>query len=128
IVFSSTVIQIVAGSSFLDAQMVLQIYVLITIINIFKHQSSNTLLSLGKSRLHFWITTIQFAITILLMYVGISYFDYLGPAYARLLIALLSLIVWIFIMKRLTNIDISNILKYLLNFYPALINKMLGKA
>ncbi|MEY3085272.1 MAG: hypothetical protein RL037_1452 [Bacteroidota bacterium] len=128
IVFSSTVIQIVAGSSFLDAQMVLQIYVLITIINIFKHQSSNTLLSLGKSRLHFWITSVQFAFTILLMYVGISYFDYLGPAYARLLIALLSLIVWIFIMKRLTNIDISNILKYLLNFYPALINKMLGKA
>ncbi len=128
IVFSSTVIQIVAGSSFLDAKMVLQIYVLITIINIFKHQSSNTLLSLGKSRLHFWITIFQFAITIFMMYIGIGYFDYLGPAYARLLIALLSLIVWIFIMKRLTKIKVSNILKYLLNFYPALIKKALGKA
>jgi uncharacterized membrane protein len=62
------------------------------------------------------------------MYIGIGYFDYLGPAYARLLIALLSLIVWIFIMKRLTKIKVSNILKYLLNFYPALINKALGKA
>jgi O-antigen/teichoic acid export membrane protein len=128
IFFSSTVIQIVAGSSFLDAKMILQLYVLITIINIFKHQSSNTLLSLGKSRMHFWITTVQFAVTIFIMYIGISYFDYLGPAYARLLIASLSLIVWIFIMKRLTNINILNILKYLLNFYPALINKVLRKA
>jgi O-antigen/teichoic acid export membrane protein len=73
--------------------------------------------------MHFIITLLQFIATVALMYVGINYFDYLGAAYARLFLALVSLVVWILIMKRLTNINISNILRYFLKFYPTLIKK-----
>lgn len=124
---SDTIILILAGPNFLDGKEILQLYMLISIINIFKHQSSNTLLSLGKSRMHFIITSIQFLATIILIYLGIDYFDYLGPAYARLTIAILGLFVWIYIMKRLTNIQISNILKYLIDFYPLILNKAVRK-
>ena len=120
---SEFIIEIIAGKDYKDGAPILELYVLISFINIFKHQSSNTLLSLGKSKMHFIITTIQFITTVVLMYLGISYFDYLGAAYARLLLALVSLVVWAFIMKRLTNINFPNILSYFLSFYPTLIKK-----
>jgi O-antigen/teichoic acid export membrane protein len=124
---SEYIIKIIAGSDYVDGASILEIYVLISFINIFRHQSSNTLLSLGKSKMHFIITSIHFTATVVLMYVGISNFNYLGPAYARLLLALVSLAVWILIMKRLTNINISNILNYFLGFYPSLIKRVFNK-
>ncbi len=124
---SKLIIEIIAGSDYIDGAPILELYVLISFINIFRHQSSNTLLSLGKSKMHFIITLLQFIATVVLMYVGINYFDYLGAAYARLFLALVSLVVWVLIMKRLTNINISNILSYFLNFYPTLIKKALKK-
>jgi O-antigen/teichoic acid export membrane protein len=124
---SETIVQILAGPDFLDATVILQLYMLISIINIFRHQSSNTLLSLGKSKLHFFITLNHFFATILFIYIGINYFDYLGPAYARLCIAIVSLLFWIYLMKKLTNISITNILKYLIDFYPTLSKKFIVK-
>jgi lipopolysaccharide exporter len=114
------IIKIIAGNNYLDGNDILQIYLVITLINIFKHQSSNTLLSLGKSKLHFTITVCHFILFISLIYVGIIEFDYLGPAYAKLLLSIISLFVWVYLMKRLIGISISNIFRHIIEFYPAL--------
>jgi O-antigen/teichoic acid export membrane protein len=112
------IITVIAGNNYIDANEILQIYLIITLINIFKHQSSNTLLSLGKSRLHFIITIIHFAFSIGMIYLGIKEFEYLGPAYAKFLLSVVSLFMWIVLMKKLIGINLSNIIKQIIGFYP----------
>ncbi len=114
------IIKVIAGKNYTDANQILQIYLLITLINIFKHQSSNTLLSLGKSKLHFTITLIHFAFSIGMIYLGIQEFEFLGPAYAKLLLSLASLVMWVVFMKSLIGIKISNIFLHMIGFYPTL--------
>jgi O-antigen/teichoic acid export membrane protein len=114
------IIKIIAGNNYNDANEILQIYLIITLINIFKHQSSNTLLSLGKSKLHFIITIINFVFYIGMIYLGIKEFEYLGPAYAKFLLSVISLFMWVVLMKKLIGINISNIIKHLIGFYPNL--------
>lgn len=117
---SEIIIKVVAGNNYIDANEILQVYLIITLINIFKHQSSNTLLSLGKSKLHFTITIIHFIFSIWLIYLGIKEFEYLGPAYAKLSLALVSLLMWIYLMKKLIGINLSNIILHIIGFYPTL--------
>jgi O-antigen/teichoic acid export membrane protein len=114
------IIKIIAGNNYNDANEILQIYLIITLINIFKHQSSNTLLSLGKSKLHFIITIINFVFYIGMIYLGIKEFEYLGPAYAKFLLSVISLFMWVVLMKKLIGINIFNIIKHLIGFYPNL--------
>ena len=114
------IINIIAGNNYIDANEILQIYLIITLINIFKHQSSNTLLSLGKSKIHFIITLLHFVFTIGMIYLGIKEFEYLGPAYAKFLLSLVSLFIWVALMKKLIGINLSNIIKQIIGFYPSL--------
>jgi O-antigen/teichoic acid export membrane protein len=121
------IIKVIAGKNYLDGNDILQIYLVITLINIFKHQSSNTLLSLGKSKLHFTITILHFILFIGMIYLGIVEFGYLGPAYAKFLLSIISLIVWVYLMKRLIGINITNIIRHIIGFYPVLF-KLLFKS
>jgi lipopolysaccharide exporter len=121
------IIKVIAGKNYLDGNDILQIYLVITLINIFKHQSSNTLLSLGKSKLHFTITILHFILFIGMVYLGIVEFGYLGPAYAKFLLSIISLIVWVYLMKRLIGINITNIIRHIIGFYPVLF-KLLFKS
>jgi O-antigen/teichoic acid export membrane protein len=114
------IIKVIAGKNYTDANQILQIYLLITLINIFKHQSSNTLLSLGKSKLHFTTTLIHFVFSIGMIYLGIQEFEFLGPAYAKLFLSLASLVMWVVLMKKLIGIKISNIFLHMIEFYPTL--------
>lgn len=112
------IIKVIAGNNYIDANEILQIYLIITLINVFKHQSSNTLLSLGKSKLHFIITILHFVFSIGMIYLGIKEFEYLGPAYAKFLLSVVSLFMWIVLMKKLIGINLSNIIKQIIGFYP----------
>ena len=114
------IIKVIAGNNYIDANEILQIYLIITLINIFKHQSSNTLLSLGKSKLHFIITILHFVFSIGMIYLGIKEFEYLGPAYAKFLLSVVSLFMWVVLMKKLIGINLSNIIKQIIGFYPTL--------
>ena len=114
------IIKVIAGNNYIDANEILQIYLIITLINVFKHQSSNTLLSLGKSKLHFIITILHFVFSIGMIYLGIKEFEYLGPAYAKLLLSVVSLFMWVVLMKKLIGINLSNIIKQIIGFYPNL--------
>lgn len=120
IIFSEQIISIIAGANYIEGKSILQIYLLMTLINVFKHQAANTLLSLGKSRLHFMVTLSQFALSIWLIYLSIAEFNAIGPAFARLALSILSLIIWIIIMKKMIGINLGNIFRQIWNFYPSL--------
>lgn len=128
IIFSEQIISIIAGPNYIEGKNILQIYLLMTLINVFKHQASNTLLSLGKSQLHFLITLSQFALSIWLIYLSIVHFNTIGPAYARLALSLFSLIIWILLMKKLIGINIGKICKQIWIFYPNLVSTIRAKS
>ncbi|MFN5479060.1 MAG: hypothetical protein ACK48G_03720, partial [Chitinophagaceae bacterium] len=84
-----------------------------------KHQSSNTLLSLGKTKLHFTINAVETLIFIGAAYLFILSNGLLGAAIARILIVISSLIFWIILMKHYVHISIRSILFYFLKFFPS---------
>jgi hypothetical protein len=55
-----------------------------------------------------------------MIYLGIQEFEFLGPAYAKLLLSLASLVMWVVLMKKLIGIKISNIFLHMIEFYPTL--------
>ncbi len=128
ITFSEQIIKIIAGVNYIEGKSILQIYLIMSLINVFKHQASNTLLSLGKSKLHFTITLCQFIISIGLIYLGIINFNSIGPAYARLTLSIFSLTLWIILMKKLIGINLLNIFKQVWTFYPNLGNVIKAKS
>jgi lipopolysaccharide exporter len=128
IIFSGHIINIIAGPNYIEGKSILQIYLLMTLINVFKHQASNTLLSLGKSQIHFIITISQFVLSICLIYLSIANFNTIGPAYARLTLSVLSLLIWIFLMKKLIGINLGNIFRQIVIFYPNLISTIKVKS
>lgn len=117
--FSKQIINVIAGKEYMDADVILKIYLLVIIINIFKHQSSNTLLSLGKTKLHFTINAVETLIFIGAAYLFILSNGLIGAAIARILIVISSLIFWIILMKHYVHISIRSILFYFLKFFPS---------
>jgi hypothetical protein len=55
-----------------------------------------------------------------MIYLGIKEFEYLGPAYAKFLLSVVSLFMWVVLMKKLIGINLSNIIKQIIGFYPTL--------
>lgn len=117
--FSKQVISLIAGKEYMDADGILKIFLLVIILNIFKHQSSNTLLSLGKTKIHFSVNALETLIFISTAYLFILSYGFVGAAIARILIAIISLIFWIVLMKHYVHISIRSIFIYFLNFYPS---------
>lgn len=123
-IFSKLIVQIVAGSTFLEASFILQIYAIRTTIGIFQHQSANTLLSIGKSKLHFLLNSIGFVLKIAITYFCLKYYGFYGAAIGSLIMPTLNFAIWFFVMKKQMNVDFINIFKYMKDFYKEIYQKI----
>ena len=117
IIFSKLIIQIIAGSTYLEASLILQVYVIRMTIGIFQHQSANTLISIGKSKLNFLLNSIGFVLKIVITYFCLQYFGFYGAAVGSLIMPTLNFIIWFFVMKKQIDVNAKNIMKYMLEFY-----------
>jgi O-antigen/teichoic acid export membrane protein len=117
IIFSKLIIQIIAGSTYLEASIILQVYLIRNTIGIFQIQSANTLISIGKSKLHFLLNSIGFVLKIVITYFCLKYFGFYGAALGSLIMPTLNFIIWYFVMKKQINVNVKNIIKYMLEFY-----------
>jgi O-antigen/teichoic acid export membrane protein len=117
IIFSKLIIQIIAGSTYLEASLILQVYVIRMTIGIFQHQSANTLISIGKSKLHFLLNSIGFVLKVVITYFCLQYFGFYGAAVGSLIMPTLNFIIWFFVMKKQIDVNVKNIMKYMLEFY-----------
>ena len=123
IIFSKLIIQIIAGSTYLEASIILQVYLIRNTIGIFQIQSANTLISIGKSKLHFLLNSIGFVLKIVITYFCLKYFGFYGAALGSLIMPTLNFIIWYFVMKKQINVNAKNVIKYMLEFYQNLYEK-----
>jgi O-antigen/teichoic acid export membrane protein len=124
VIFSKLIVQIVAGSTYLEASLILQIYAIRMTIGIFQHQSANTLISIGKSKLHFLLNSLGFLLKIVITYFCLKYYGFYGAAIASLIMPTLNFVIWFFVMKNQIDISLKNIYSYMINFYRVLFLKL----
>ncbi|MEP6683784.1 MAG: flippase [Parafilimonas sp.] len=117
ILFPSFVITIVAGSSYIKAAPILQLYMLTGLLRPMQNQAANLLNSINKPSLCFWINTLGLAETLIINYVCLSYFGFYGAAIGTLISSVIGTIFWYFLMKKQIGAKVSNIAGYMADFY-----------
>jgi len=117
IIFPRLVIWLIAGSNYLPAAPILQLYMITGLIRPMQNQSANLLNSIGKQTVAFWMNTAALAVNLAINYALLKTIGYYGAAVGSTLSYSLGLIGWYFIMRRLIGFQPRNIGKYMLETY-----------
>jgi len=117
IIFPKLVIWLIAGSSYLPAAPILQLYMITGLIRPMQNQSANLLNSIGKQAICFWMNTFALTANLLINYAFLKTIGFYGAAVGSTLSYSLALIAWYFLMRRLIGFQPRNILKYMLESY-----------
>lgn len=117
IIFPKLVIWLIAGSSYLSAAPILQLYMITGLIRPMQNQSANLLNSIGKQAIGFWMNTFALIANLLINYACLKTIGYYGAAVGSTLSYSLALIAWYFLMRRLIGFHPRNIWKYMLETY-----------
>jgi lipopolysaccharide exporter len=120
IIFPRLVIWLIAGSNYLSAAPILQLYMITGLIRPMQNQSANLLNSIGKQAVAFWMNSAALAVNLAINYVLLKTIGYYGAAVGSTLSYSLGLIGWYFIMRRLIGFQPRNIGKYMLETYLAI--------
>ena len=120
-----TLIRIVAGELYLDASPILQIYLVVSILGIFQHQSSNALNSLGKSKICFMLNLFGLITKVIAVSICLFFFGFMGAAIGNLITSILSFFVWNFFIKRYIDFSWRNICKNYVENYVITYNSLL---
>jgi len=125
IFLSEIIIYLIAGDGFTESSAVLKITLLYGLIIPFYRQYGITLMALKETKLNFYTTIFTVVLNIVFNYIFINEFGVIGAAYGTLSAYLLSLILLIIILYKKLEIELSNILKYSLNFYSDIFKRIL---
>jgi lipopolysaccharide exporter len=117
IIFPRLVIWLIAGSNYLSAAPILQLYMITGLIRPMQNQSANLLNSIGRQAIALWMNTAALAVNLAINYVLLKTIGYYGAAVGSTLSYSLGLIGWYFIMRRLIGFQPRNIGKYMLETY-----------
>ena len=117
IIFPRLVIWLIAGSSYLAAAPILQLYMITGLIRPMQNQSANLLNSIGKQAIGFWMNTFALAANLLINYACLKTIGFYGAAVGSTLSYSLALVAWYFLMRRIIGFNPRNILKYMLESY-----------
>ena len=125
IVFPKFVIGIIAGKDYYDAALILQLYMLTSIIGIFQNQAANTLNSIGKPFLCFKLNLGSFIAKLIITYSCLMAFDFYGAAIGTLLTYILTSFFWYYYMKKIVGIRLREILKMVVKVYNDIFSKVM---
>lgn len=117
ILFPQFVITVIAGSKYITAAIILQLYMSAGLIRPMQNQAANILNASGKPRLCFVLNASSLFLNIILSYMCLQYFGFYGAAIGTLISVFISSIIWYFIMRKEINIQLLNVLTYTLNTY-----------
>jgi O-antigen/teichoic acid export membrane protein len=117
IIFPKLIITVIAGSQYLAAAPILQLYMITGLMRPMQNQAANLLNSIGKASLCFNINTISLAINLLVSYFCLKFFGFYGAAIGTLIAGAIGFTIWYFIMKKQIGLQLSKVGVYIVSFY-----------
>jgi O-antigen/teichoic acid export membrane protein len=117
ILMPKLVILILAGEKYTGAALILQIYMVISIVGTLQHQAATSLDSVGKTRLTFFTNLISLFLKLGITYACLSYFGFYGAAFGALITAVITSFIWYFLMKREVGFSISALPHHMRFYY-----------
>ena len=115
--FPKVFIYILAGPRYYTAAPLLQLYMIISIIGTFQHQSATSLDSIGKTRLNFTANLGAFAIKLILTFIFLKYMGFYGAISAALVTSLITACIWYVLIRRETGVHLNSILQNIKQLY-----------
>ncbi|MEJ7626040.1 MAG: oligosaccharide flippase family protein [Ferruginibacter sp.] len=127
ILFPKFIILVLAGDQYLDAVPFLQWIAITGIFLAFLKQWGVIIDSSGRPQLNFLIITLIAAVHVILTYIGIVSYGFLGAAYALVCSHIFGFIITQWLLYRMYNIQFLNCFRYAIRFYPELSKILLDK-
>ena len=116
--FSELVIDLIAGSNYLEVLPVLKVTILYCLLIPFGRQFGTIIESIGKPKLSFFIVIITASINMGLNYIMISRYGVVGAAYSTLFANCIGFIMAQVILRRELGVNFFNTFRFALKFYP----------
>jgi O-antigen/teichoic acid export membrane protein len=113
VVFAKWIVLLLAGNAYLDAVPIVQLYIFRILLIILQLQSGQTLISIGKSVLHFKMTAISFVLRVVVLYVCYKQIGLYGAAWGNIVMAVISLFYWYLLMRKEVGMEAGSIFKHL---------------
>jgi O-antigen/teichoic acid export membrane protein len=126
IIFPKFVITLIAGSSYVDAARILQLYMITGLMRPIQNQAANLLNSIGKPSLCFVINTVSLAINLVISYFCIRYIHFYGAAVGTLIAGAIGFTIWYFVMRKIINLQMRKVFEYVLVTYKDIFNSISG--
>ena len=123
--FPKLVISIIAGSQYVDASFILQMYMLSAMVKPIQNQAANIFLYIGKARLCFFLNLLFLGINSALNYICFVQFGPYGAAIGNVIGCVLGTIVWYSILQKSIEIKYGNIARYIVETYKTIYSKLL---
>jgi lipopolysaccharide exporter len=117
ILFPRLVITIIAGTTYLAAAPILQLYMITGILRPMQNQAANILNSIGKPALCFIMNAVSMAAYLVINYICLLSFGFYGAAIGTLITCSLGTFAWYFVMKKQIGLQLMNVIKYIRDFY-----------
>jgi lipopolysaccharide exporter len=109
VILAKWLVLLLAGPTYLDAVPIVQLYIFRILLIILQLQSGQTLISIGKSVLHFKMTAISFVLRVFVLYVCYTQIGLYGAAWGNIAMALISLVYWYLLMRKEVGLDAGGI-------------------
>lgn len=120
IIFPKLIITIIAGSRYVAAAPILQLYMITGILRPMQNQSANLLNSIGKPALCFTINAASLAANLVINYTCLYYIGFYGAAVGTLITCILGITAWYIIMHKQIGARLSTIITYMIDVYQLL--------
>jgi lipopolysaccharide exporter len=117
IIFPKLIITVIAGTKYVDAAPILQLYMITGLMRPMQNQAANLLNSIGKPALCFKINTVSLIINLIVSYFCLKYIGFYGAAVGTLIAGGIGFTIWYFVMKKEINLHLTKIGGYILSSY-----------
>lgn len=118
------IIFILAGKAYGSAALILQIYMIISVIGTLQHQAATSMDSIGKTKLSFFTNLVSFIIKLTITYFCLQYFGFYGAAIGALITSIITGIIWYLLMKREVGFSIAAVPQYMKFYYSMAYQKL----
>jgi len=117
IIFPKLIITLIAGTKYIDAAPILQLYMITGLMRPMQNQAANLLNSIGKPALCFKINTVSLIINLIVSYFCLKYIGFYGAAVGTLIAGAIGFTIWYFVMKKEIDLHLRKIGEYILSSY-----------